>query len=355
MNLRRIGILFAREVRASAGNFLMIFAVIVPVMFSLLINLVFGDLFSGKPLMGFYDPYGSQFTQMLMAQSHLKTSSYDSLDKMIADVEQGRIETGYVVPPDFDRILKEGTRTDFLVYTWGETPLKSRLIADATIANIVAQVAGLEQNISVEVQTLGGVDQSSLADRLLPLLIIMTMMLCGVLVPALSMIGEKQSRTLQALNVTPARLSEVFTAKILLGSMLGTCTGLVTLFLNKAFGSHPLLLVFVLLLGALTASLLGTLLGALMKDMNTLLAALKAGGLLLIAPGILDLIPKAPGWIAHLFPTYYIFNPVIQVTEHSANLGDILGDLLVLLAMAGVLIFALALVIEHQQKRLALL
>jgi hypothetical protein len=49
MSLRRIAILFARELRASAGNFLMIFAVVVPLVFTLLINLIFGDLFAGKP------------------------------------------------------------------------------------------------------------------------------------------------------------------------------------------------------------------------------------------------------------------------------------------------------------------
>ena len=81
MSLRRTAVLYARELRASAGNFLMIFALVVPVVFSLLINLVFGDVLSGKPVLGFYDPYNSQFTQQMMAQTHLKSSRYDSLDK----------------------------------------------------------------------------------------------------------------------------------------------------------------------------------------------------------------------------------------------------------------------------------
>ena len=114
------------------------------------------------------------------------------------------------------------------------------------------------------------------------------------------------------------------------------------------------LLIFVLLLSALTASLFGTLLGALLRDMNTLLAALKAGGLLLMAPAILEMVPKAPDWIARIFPTYYILNPVMEVAERGAGLDAILGNLLVLAAIAGLLVFGLALVIERQQKRLAL-
>ena len=355
MSLRRVAVLFRRELRASAGNFLMVFALVVPVVFSLLVNLVFGDLYSGQPVLGFYDPYNSQFTQSMTAQSHLKTSRYESLDRMISDVDLGAIETGYVVPQGFDDALRNGTQIDFTVYAWGEASLKSRLITDTTIANVISQIAGLPQNAQVEIHPLGQLGQDSLADRLLPILILMSVMLGGVMVPALSMITEKKSGTLLALNVTPARLEEVFAAKSLLGTAMGACTGVVTLVLNRAFGSQPLLLVFVMLLGALAASLLGTLLGALLKDMNTLLATLKAGGILLIAPGVLDLIPKAPDWIARLFPTYYILDPVMAVAERGAGLAQITPDLLILLALMGALVFALALLIDRQQKRLALL
>jgi len=249
MNLRRIAVLYARELRASAGNFLMIFALVVPVVFSLLINLVFGELYSGKPVLGFYDPENSQFTQSMMAQTHLKSTRYDSLDKMISDVDLGAIETGYVVPQGFDQALKDGSQIDFTVYAWGEASLNSRLITDTTIANVISQVAGLPQTAQVVLHPLGPAEQDSLADKLLPLLILMSIMLGGVMVPALSMIGEKQNRTLLALNVTPAHLSEVFAAKTLLGVTMGSATGLVTLVLNGAFGGRPLLLVTVMLLG----------------------------------------------------------------------------------------------------------
>jgi ABC-2 type transport system permease protein len=347
--------LYTRELRASAGNFLMIFALVVPVAFSLLINLVFGEAYSGKPVLGFYDPSNSQFTQLMMAQTHLKSTRYESLDKMISDVDLGAIETGYEVPQGFDQALKDGTQIDFTVYAWGEASLKSRLITDTTIANIVSQIAGLPQSAHVVLHPLGPADQDSLAEKLLPLLILMAIMLGGVMVPALSMIGEKQNRTLLALNVTPTHLSEVFAAKTLLGVTMGTATGLVTLALNRAFGSQPLLLVAVMLLGSLAASLLGTLLGALAKDMNTLLATLKGGGILLIGPGIVDLIPKAPAWIARLFPTYYILNPVMEIAERGAGLSDIWVDLLILLGLMTVMVITLARIIAGQQKRLALL
>lgn len=355
MSLRRIIVLLGRELRVSAGNFLILFGLVVPLAFSLLVNLVFGDLFAGKPRLAFYDPIGSQFTELMGALPHLSSEEYTSLEEMKADVEKGIIETGYVVPQGFDEAVKMGTAIEIEVYTWGETPFKNRLIADTAIANAIGQMAGLEQKVKVEVHQLGQAEVASLAQRLLPMLVLMSMMLGGVMSPAISMIQEKEQHSLWALTVTPARLSEVFAAKTLLGVLLAFSTALITLGINRAFGSQPLLLALVLLVGALAVGMTGTLMGALVKDMNLLLAALKAGGLFLFAPGILELVPQAPEWIARVFPTYYILNPIMQVAERGARLGEIWGDLLVLGLMLAALAGATARVISQQQKHLALL
>ena len=130
--------------------------------------------------------------------------------------------------------------------------------------------------------------------------------------------------------------------------------GVIILILNSAFGSQPVLLVSTLALGAVAASVFGVLLGSLVNDVNVLLAVIKAGGLILFAPAFIQLIPQVPQWIARLFPTYYLMNPVLEVSQKGAGLGDILGDVTVLLAIIAVMLLLLAFVIERQQKRLAL-
>jgi ABC-2 type transport system permease protein len=85
-----------------------------------------------------------------------------------------------------------------------------------------------------------------------------------------------------------------------------------------------------------------------------LLATMKSGGIILIAPAVIQLVPSIPQWIAHLFPTFYILDPVLQISQKGAGLGDIIGDVSILLAIIAVLLIALASVIERQQKRMAL-
>ncbi len=355
MNLRRVLVLFAKEARAGLGNFLVVFALVIPVALSLLVTLVFGDLFSARPRLGFYDPAGSEFVRQMAAQSHISTRLYNRTKDLIEDVRAGVIQTGLMMPEGFDSAIRAGLSVKMDVYTWGETPYRDRLIADTAIANIVGHVAGLPQNISVEMIQLGKAGTGNIGRQILPLLVLMTIILGGVLVPAAGIIGEKQRSTLAALSVTPASLAEVLIAKGLLGVLIGSLTGLVTLLINSAFGHNPALLTAILVLAATVSAALGVLLGALLKEMQVLLAVLKAGGILLIAPGALEFVPQAPGWIARLFPTYYLLNPLLAVAERGEGFREVLPDLAVMAFMLLAMLLVLARMISRQEKKIALL
>jgi hypothetical protein len=70
------------------------------------------------------------------------------------------------------------------------------------------------------------------------------------------------------------------------------------------------------------------------------LATLKSGGIILFAPAIIEIFPQFPQWIAHLFPTFCVLDPVLQVSQKGAGLGDIGGELAVLLAIIAALLSA---------------
>jgi ABC-2 type transport system permease protein len=352
MSIRRILVLFRKEIKLSASNFLIVFTVILPIVLSLMVTLVFGDLFADEPRIGLIDPGSSEFAINLQDQPQLKVVRYSSLDQLRPDVEIGKIETGIVLPQHFDEILRLGEAYTMEVYLWGETPFKHRLVTDTAFANAAAEIAGLAQTAQVRIVQLGEKDVKSLADQFLPVLILMTIILGGVMVPAVSLIEEKQKRTLLAIATTPARLWEIFTAKAMMGIAVGMATSLITLLINGIIDRIPILLL-VLFLSALTASLMGILLGSLLKDLNVLLAVLKSGGILLIAPAIIDFIPQAPEWIARLFPTFYMLNPVIEVAVRSADLWDVAGNLFILAGFMIILLFIIKFSIDRQMKSTA--
>ncbi len=354
MSIQRILVLFRKEIKISASNFLVVFAVIIPIVLSLLVTLVFGDLFADEPRIGLIDPGFSDLAVYLEEQPQLKVARYLSIEEMKADIETGKVETGIVLPANFDEILRSGEYSTIDVFLWGETPFKHRLITDTAFANAAAEIAGLDQTTQVKIVQLGNQGVKSLADQFLPVLILMTIILGGVMVPAVSLIEEKQKRTLLAVSTTPARLLEIFAAKAMMGIVIGMMTSLITLLINGVIERTSLLLL-VLFLSALTASLLGILLGSILKDLNVLLAVLKSGGIFLVAPAIIDFIPQAPEWIARIFPTFYMLNPVIEVAVRSAGLRDISGNLLILAVFMMVLLFIIKYSIKRQVKSAALI
>jgi ABC-2 type transport system permease protein len=187
-------------------------------------------------------------------------------------------------------------------------------------------------------------DASSLpwSDRLLPLTVLMAVFFGGMMLPASSLINEKQRRTLEALNVTPATIGDIFTAKGVIGAVLATVMGIITLAISSSFSGSPLALVLVLGLGAVLAVEIGLVAGAFIRDMNTLFALWKFGGILLFGPAVVFMFPQIPSWVGYIFPTYYVIRPVVDLSVSGLGFGAVLLYVGILVAI--IIIMALALV-----------
>lgn len=352
MSIRRIGILLLKELRQGATNFFFIYALIAPVLLSLIVALVFGDLFSEMPRLGVYDGGDSALVTRLLAEDHIQTTVYASEAALRDAVERGVVMAGLVFAPDFDAALRGEGQRQLTVLYWAEILIRDIAIINSTVDQLVAQTT--QAPVTIASVQLGDDAVMSWTERLLPIIVMMTIMLGGIMVPAASLVDEKQKRTLSALTITPASLLEVYSAKALIGIALSTLMGLIVLVLNNAFGGQPALLLLVLGLSAVSASVFGVLLGSLVKDINVLLAIVKSGALILMAPALIRMVPDVPQWIGRVFPTYYILNPVLEVSQNNTGLGGVAGDLVVLVAIIGLLVLALVLLFERQQKQLAL-
>ena len=133
--------------------------------------------------------------------------------------------------------------------------------------------------------------------------------------------------------VTPATIGDIFVAKGLLGVIISLIMGIVILLLNQAFGAEPMLLVLVLALGAIMAAELGLLFGTIIKDITTLFAIWKAGGILLFGPAFIYMFPQIPQWIGRIFPTYYLIQPVVEISQLGGGWPDIATNVFILIGL----------------------
>jgi ABC-2 type transport system permease protein len=344
MNLRRVGVLLGKEFIQGPKNFIFIFAVVTPLIISLVVSLLFGTLFSGKPQLGLFDEGNSQIVRRVAELDFLVLREYASTGELKQAVGAGTVDLGFVLPVDLDDSVGAGKRVELTAYVWGESLLKDRAILATAITSLLREMTGEEPLVEILTTVVGDTENVPWEERLLPFVVLMAIVLSGSIVPATSLVDEKQKRTLKALVITPTSTGEVYLVKGLLGGILSIVTGIVILALNRAFGAQAPLLILVLTLSAIMAAAYGVLLGSLIKDINTLFTIIKGTGLFLYAPAIVYLFPQIPQWVGRLFPTYYMLAPIIEISQRAATWSDISLEVSILIGLILVLIGVVAFV-----------
>ena len=168
-------------------------------------------------------------------------------------------------------------------------------------------------------------------------------------------ISQPAGRTLEALNVTPATVTDIFTAKGIIGAVLAIIMGILTLAISTSFGASPVLLVIVLGMGAIMAAEIGLLVGAYVRDMNTLFAFWKFGGILLFGPAIIFMFPQIPSWIGYIFPTYYVIRPVMDISVSGLGFGSVslyVGILIAIIVIMAMVVMSIVRRLSTQALRL---
>ncbi|MGQ9584252.1 MAG: ABC transporter permease [Anaerolineae bacterium] len=333
MRLKRIAILVGKEFLYGSKNFIFIFAVVIPVLLSLLISLMVGTLFSGKPRLGVADLGPSQLPGNLARLDYLVVREYDSAEALRQEVARGAVDVGIVLPTGFDAALQQGAAADLDLFLWGESLLKNRTLLAVTLVRQIIELAGRDVPVETVTTLLGEEANIPWDVRLFPLVVIMTIILGGTMVPAASIVEEKQKHTLTALSVTPVSLGDVLTAKAATGVLLSVGMGLVILTINRAFGAKPGLMILIIVLSAAFAASVGVILGTWVKDINTLFTVLKSLGIFLYAPALVYLFPQIPEWVARIFPTYYMIGPIVNMSLYNAAWADVASDVYVLCAL----------------------
>lgn len=351
MNIRRVFILLGKELRHGSRNFIFVFAVVIPIVLTLVISLLFGTIFSGKPKLGINDQGNSQLASLLVDTDALLTSEYSTEDNLRSAVESGGVDFGIVIPQEFDSTLLNDEQAELNAYLWGESLLKNRAAIATTLVVVVREMIGQEVPVEILTTSLGDGDDIPWEKRLFPFIVFMAIFMGGSMVPATSLVDEKQKRTIKALVITPTTYGDVYISKGAFGFLVSIFVAILVLFLNRAFGNQPFLLSGVLALSAVMAAALGVLLGAFIKDINTLFAVIKGMGILLYAPLFIYIFPGIPEWVGRIFPTYYMIGPIMDISQRDASWSQVAADIYILIGLIALLIVILGWVARRESAK----
>jgi ABC-2 type transport system permease protein len=267
----------------------------------------------------------------------LIVKTYQNESKLKAATASGTIDIGFILPPDFDLQVMSGN-IELNAFIWGASQAKNRAIISSALANDIRKMNGSALPVSITSHPLDQEDDQPWSTRLMPIAILLAVFFGGLMIPAASIINEKNRHTLEAISITPLTMGEIFAAKGIFGILLAAIMGIITLILSGGFIPALLSMLLVLFLGAILAVEFGLLAGALIKDLNTLYALWKFGALILFGPALIYIFPQIPQWIGYLFPTYYVIRPVMDISVNNAALSSEFIYLAVLIFLVLVLL-----------------
>ncbi|TVQ25416.1 MAG: ABC transporter permease [Spirochaetaceae bacterium] len=341
MRVRSVICILKKDLSVGPRSPIVLFAIVLPVMLTLILQLVFGTLFESPPDFGYVDRGASDVIVELRASESVQLHRFESEDELRDVVRSGRLDAGLILPADFDDEIRAGSRPPLQLYISGESYAVNRLIVTVSSIDAIRSISGAESPVSTEVINLGSDEDISLATRFVPVIAMYAFLIAGMFVPAASLVDERERGTLTAVTVTPASLGDVLAAKLIFGMLLTIVMTLITLWMNNALGTNPTAMILVIVLTSVFWGQLGIIVGLLAGNSQALFAIVKASGALLMAPVIFYLFPDWPQWIASLFPTYWAIDPLWQIMANDAGFPDVIGSVAIVLGMSVILAFSI--------------
>lgn len=277
----------------------------------------------------------------------LSVELVDSVETLEKDITGGQYLAGIALPPDIMEKLATGSKVTVDVYFASDAPEE---IKDA-VTNLIQELAYMQsgQMLSVDIsEEILGPDmlgkQIPIRDRLLPffaIFIILTETL-GLS----SLISEEiESRTAQALLVTPMTVKGLFLAKGIMGVSLAFGQALLFLVATGGLNQQPLIILVTLFLAASLVTGIGFLVGSAGKDLMSVMAWGLPAMIILAVPAFGVMFPGTVSDWVKVIPSYYLVDTVHLSINFGLGWGDVWQNLLILLgfdiAFAGLGIMAL--------------
>lgn len=352
MSLSRILLVLRKDLQLGPRSPIFLWVLLLPVLITLMLQVTFGNLFDPNPRLGIVDQGASVVTTAVQDLEGIELTLLSDVADLKERVEANDLDAGLVLQPGFDAAVRSGTGPAFEFYVGGQSLASNRIILAVTAVDLVREVEGTPSPVDVEVVALGE-EGLPISVRLVPFIVMYALLVAAVFLPSFSLADEREKRTLSALTVTPVTLAEVVAAKGILGFLLAGAMAVVTLWLNSALTAQPLALIVVLIVAAVLLVEIGLIYGTASKDIAGIFALIKGTGFILLAPTVFYIFTSWPQWIAKLFPTYWVINPVYEVTINNAGLSTVWGELIIAIGVIVVLAFVVMALTRRLRSKLA--
>ncbi|MFH2006825.1 MAG: ABC transporter permease [bacterium] len=259
---------------------------------------------------------------------------------------KGKLQGLLVLSPQFDGELTAGRRPRATLY-FDEAGGTSAFTLRTVVRELLRIQAKQREPARLEVRGIRGITPW---EAMLPAWVVMVILSAITLMPS-SIASERQSKTLQAVLVTPIRLWEFVVGKGLYGVVIGTVGGLLVLGANGALvGNLPLALAIVVL-GATVATLIGLLIGMLVETQQGASGVSTALYIPLLWGAFFSDLGGVVGTLSRGTPSYYVAQGLKHALYSNGTWAGEWRSLAVLGGLAAVLFVATLWALRRAEER----
>ncbi len=244
---------------------------------------------------------------------------------------------GLQIPADFDQLLAAGKQVEFQGYVcWSKRHQVSEL--QPRLEGSLSQSLDLPVAIHIEGNIVYPPSSGVLSLSLATINSVLMILMMGIfLVPSL-LFEEKETRTMQALLVSPASISQVVIGKALAGSFYMLVTALMMFAISWADVVHWDMLILFLIGSGIFSVAVGLVLGSFYERQQDVVGWMTALLLLLVGASVVkSLGVELPALVRNILP----WVPSVALTEicraafsATVPVARVLNDLLIVLAIS---------------------
>lgn len=353
MSIRRVWSLVSGDLRLGFRSPIILWVLILPFVITFLLQVVFVTLFDPEPRICIYDSGESDIALILERVEGIRLSRADSPAELKEEIENNNADLGLVIEDGFDQAVRDGQKPELKYFFSGESLASNRIVISLLVLDVLREMESIENPVEVVLQTGDEEETMPLAQKLIPAVVLLVLIITGIFVPAFMLVEEKEHGTLKALLVTPVSLSDILFSKALLGFTMTVTMCFITLALNGALSGQPLALLATIIAGTVVCNAIGLIYGTLAGNAKTLYTLVKSLNILLAGPILFYLFTGLPQWIAKIFPTYWFIDPLYSITLKGADFSDVCFKLAIALGIGILLCIAVIPLSRRMQRKLA--
>jgi ABC-type transport system involved in multi-copper enzyme maturation permease subunit len=301
---------------------------------------------SRTPAAVVYDPGISTLIRGMTTRSEFRLRLVDSQEELEATVAGSpQLMLGIVIPASFQQAEGSGGEIEMDGYFahWANSDKVAELVA--FFEDEFSRASGQTVHIAVAGHAVYPSSELGLQPSLLAMNLTMLLLVVGLALVPYLLIEEKETRTFEALLVSPARFGQVVAGKALAGVFYCLCAAVVIFLFSTRWIVHWELVALAFLLGAAFAVAAGLLMGIVSENPTTvnlwvgllvmlllvpmLLAELASAGLPVVVQGILPWVPS----VAMAKLTRFSMMVAVPAGDVWSNAGVLAAESLVFYAL----------------------